>query len=417
MLMDFQNYQRVGLQVIGFGSKFINLTYKAFAEERYTEKRINNYDREETVELTDKNGKTKQVQRYYYTVTVPEGAFLPDWDKSNDDPNHGIWVKLWRDMLWQIVRGVPATRNPFNFRVNGASYSQDVEAIWAALQQPEKIIGQSGNYYLGATAINPENIPVKDKAIYQFLLHFWVFVTQVYSPTILDKDGLREFAGYALAIPDVANLRRFCSIFQQVLAARESDKWRHLPREAIIDLPEEGALDLLLLLEDRIKREIGGQQLRRLILGIELIHAEKVGNNIKIRSVSYVEPVTKLIDDYRTIKKMYWCPWFRKQRLINLLKNKSESDEQENNLPQIQPWSDFDAVLSRIPRKWLQDSLFRHDAREFFKHEVKIDMKKEIRDDARIIYDVCQHYVLSKLESKYDLKWDKCKGNPKKEEE
>jgi CRISPR-associated protein Cmx8 len=44
-------------------------------------------------------------------------------------------------------------------------------------------------------------------------------------------------------------------------------------------------------------------------------------------------------------------------------------------------------------------------------------MKTEIREYAQIVYQVCQHYVLSKLESKYGLKWDECKGNYKKEEE
>jgi CRISPR-associated protein Cmx8 len=379
-----------------------DLTYEAFDEERSTQTKIKKYDRIETEETIDDKGKTKTIQRYFYKVVIPNGAFLRDWDKSNDEGNKGIWIKLWQDMLWQVVRGVPATRNPFNNRINGKSYSQDAKQIWAELQQPNKIIGQSGNYYLGAMALNPENIPTRDKAGYQFLLHFWVFAAQVYCPAVLDKDGFRELAGYALAIPDVANLIDFCDELPEALRERKLKRWKYLPLEAVIDIPEEGALDLLLLLQNRIARK--STRLEDLILGVEIIHAEKVGNNIKIRSISYVEPIEKQIDEYKRIIKNYWCPWFRKQRLLNLLQHKA-------------PWYEFDAVLSRIPRKWLQDPLFRHDAREFFKYEIGIDMKKEIRDDARIIYDVCQHYVLSKLESKYDLKWDKCKGNLKKEEE
>lgn len=385
-----------------------DLTYQAFTQERSTETKIKKYDRMEEVEVPDKKDKTKtkRVLKYFYTVTIPQGAFLSNWDKSNDSSESGLWIKLWRDMLWSIVRGVPATRNSFNHRVNGTSYSQDVQDIWEELQHPDKITGQSGNYYLGAMAANAENIPVKDKVRYQFLLHFWAFAAQVYCPAVLDKDGKRELAGYALAIPDVANLKNFCRVFPQVLKERDAKKWGYLPREAVIDLPEEGALDLLLLLRDRIERETGDQQLRRMILGVELIHAEKIGNNIKIRSISTVEPVKQQVDKYEVIKKSYWCPWFRKQLLINLLRQQPD-EEFDSNARKIKPWTDFDAVLSRIPRTWLQDSTFSHDARNLFEQEIGVKMKKDVRDYAQIIYHVCQGYVIGKLESKYRMKWDK----------
>jgi len=379
-----------------------DLTYAAFSQERSTEQKIKKYDRIEDVEIKDAKGKPKQVKRYYYQVTVPQGAFLPDWDTSSEDSDNGLWVKLWRDMLFSIVRGVPATRNPFNNRVNGA-YSKDTEDLWKELKHPEKSTGQSGNYYLGAMALNAESVPIKDTVRYQFLLHFWSFVTQVYRPATFNKDGRREPTGYALAVPDVANLIDFCDEFPNVLKSRETKKWGHLPLEAIVDLPEEGALDLLRLLRSSIARKIGSQTLEDLVLGVELIHAEKVGNSgVKIRSISQVEPVNRQVDLYTQIKKAYWCPWFRKQRLLNLLREKPW-------------WYDFDALLSRIPRKWLEDPYFSHDARELFHVEGEVNVKTDVRSNAQIIYQVCQRYVFSKLESKYKLKWDECKGNSKKE--
>ena len=401
-IVDFTNLDEFSatlkLNLEGLKALF-DLTYKASTEERSTDKKIKKFDRVKEVKTTDAKGKTKLTNRYYYSVTIPYGAFLPDWDKSSDDPDNGLWVKLWRDMLWQIIRGVPATRNPFNYRVNG-SYSKDTEKVWDELQNPEKSTGQSGNYYLGAMASNPENVPTKDTIRHQFLLHFWAFVTQVYCPATFDKDGRRELAGYVLAIPDVANLIDFCDEFPHVLKEREAFKFGYLPREAIIDLPEEGALDLLRLLRERIARKTGSQTLIDLILGVELIHAEKVGNSgVKIRSISQVEPVETQIDKYSQIKNAYWCPWFRKQRLLNLLRDKPW-------------WYDFDALLSRIPRKWLEDSYFSHDARELFYIEGEINMKSNIRSNAQIIYQVCQSYVLNKLESKYQMAWDKRKNYP-----
>ena len=384
-----------------------DLAYKASKEERVTETKIKKYDRIEEFEVQDKKGKTKLKKRYIYSVVVPHGAFLPVWDKSSDEEDKGLWIKLWRDMLWNIIRGVPATRNSFNNRCEGNVYSQDAEKIWQELKNPEKQVGQSGNYFLGSMASNAENIPTKDLVKYQFLLHFWVFVAQVYCPMTLDKDGKREFSGYAIAVPDVANLVDFCDEFQGVLEARESQKFGYLPREAVIDIPEEGALDLLRLLKQRISRKTGSQTLEDLILGVELIHAEKVGNNIKIRSISYVEPIISQVDRYAEIQNAYWCPWFRKQRLLNLLNSRPESNLPDALLNEITGWIGFDAVLSRIPRKWLLDPYFSHDARELFNIEGEIKVKNDIRKEAQIVYQVCQHYVLSKLESKYQMAWDK----------
>ena len=386
-----------------------DLAYKASKEERATETKIKKYDRIEEFEVQDKKGKTKLKKRYIYSVVVPYGAFLPVWDKSSDEEDKKLWVKLWRDMLWNIIRGVPATRNSFNNRCEGNIYSQDAEKLWQELKNPDKQVGQSGNYFLGAMASNAENIPTKDLVKYQFLLHFWVFVAQVYCPMTLDKDGKREFSGYAIAVPDVANLVDFCDEFQGVLEARESQKFGYLPREAVIDIPEEGALDLLRLLKQRISRKTGSQTLEDLILGVELIHAEKVGNNIKIRSISYVEPIISQVDRYTEIQNAYWCPWFRKQRLLNLLNSQPESNLPNAFLNEIPGWIGFDAVLPRISRKWLLDPYFSHDARELFNIEGEIKVKSDIRKEAQIVYQVCQSYILGKLDSKYNIKWDNSK--------
>lgn len=395
----------------------LDLTYQSFEEERSTTTKIKNYERIEEIEVTNDKGKTKTEKRYYYSVVIPYGAFLAKWDTSSEDEDQGLWIKLWRDMLWNIIRGVPATRNPYNYRCDGKTYSKDAESLWKDLNTPEKTTGQSGNYFLGAMASTAENVPTKDTIRYQFLLHFWVFVAQVYKPATLNKDGKREFSSYALVIPDVSNLADFCDEFQWVLQDRSPEKFGYLPREAIIDVPEEGALDLLRLIRERVSRKMGSQSLEDLILGAEVIHAEKSGNAIKIQSISYITPIDEQIDRYREIQNIYWCPWFRKQRLLNLLHSQSQSDDLDAPLEELPAWTGFDALLSRIPRKWLEDSYFSHDARELFEQEGDINVKSEIRDYAQIVYKSCQSYVLGKLSSKYDLTWENCKGNPKKEEE
>ncbi|NJL03044.1 MAG: type I-MYXAN CRISPR-associated protein Cmx8 [Spirulinaceae cyanobacterium SM2_1_0] len=396
-----------------------DLTYAAQPDRRSRVQKPKKFENTEEVEVTDKKGNTKTITRYVYWTEIPKGAFLPELDPSHENGS-GVWIKLWREMLWQIVRGVPATRKPYQNRVaprdrsyETIRFSSDTEKIWQELTKPDKPVNQSGNYYLGAMAKTAENVPTRDRARYQFILHFWPFVTQVYCPAVLDKDGKREFRGYALAVPDVANLFEFCDLFRSVLQDRAVESYDYRPREAVIDLPEEGGLDVLRLLRDRVQRESGDLQWHEYLLGVELIHAEKVGNSgVKLRSTGYVEPINSQVDRYSQIREDYWCPWFRKQRLINLL---------SSNNPSIKPWSGFDALLSRIPRAWLQDPYFSHDARTLFQKEINMTTQstsqtsKKIRSYAEIIYQVCQAYVLSKLDSKYDLRWKKCAGNPKLE--
>src|SRR5438128_1233680 len=65
--------------------------------------------REGTYQETDpKTGKAKERKFYAYPVTIPRGAFLVAYDPSARDDD-GVWIKLWRNMIWEILRGVPAT--------------------------------------------------------------------------------------------------------------------------------------------------------------------------------------------------------------------------------------------------------------------------------------------------------------------
>ena len=393
-----------------------DLVYDSFLEERSTTNKIKNSKEIKEEEVADpKTGKTKKVKRYYYDVVTPTGAFLAPWDKSSEKQNEGIWIKLWRSMMWSILRGIPTTRNPYNNRVGDKKYSQDAEDIWQELNNSDKTNDQKSQFYLGALATNSEYVPVKDRAKYQFLLHFTPLVMQVYCPASLKLDGDRELNGYALAIPDVANLKKFCSSFRKVIESRtrSSDKFKYLPRDAVIDLVEESALDFMLL-ENAIARETGSQRIARTILGVEVIHAEKIGNSIKIRSINYVEPIRETLNRYEQIRKEYWCPWFRKQRLLNLVRQKPA-------------WYEFDDLLSRAPRQWLNKEkltktgidksnlYFSHDAQAFFRVEVfekfngdKVKaMTQKVRDTEVIVYSVCQSYVLGKLKNKYDLEWKK----------
>ncbi|WP_330203420.1 type I-MYXAN CRISPR-associated protein Cmx8 [Cyanobacterium sp. Dongsha4] len=438
-LLELDNLDEFGVSVKfnleGLKALF-DVTFGAFSEERWSTKKDKKKEYTENeirqVEKKDKGGKIKTVTEYSYSVVIPHGAFLPYLDESGEDKN-GIWIKLWRDMYWSIIRGRDTQRTSFKERCdknqNLGKYIKDVKEQWNNFSSSNKVAKQSSTYFLGAESFNSENIPIKDTVSYQFLLNFAPFVFQVYRPTTLDKDGKRDFSKdaltYALAIPDIADLKRFCYFFPKLLKQRSNEKLGYSPKESIIDLANESALNFFIL-EDRIARDIGEQSTKKSILGVEVIHV-KPGQKLNFFGFNYLEPITTQTDQYKQIKDSYWCPWFRKQRLTNLLNSIVYSDNQEGKDEEIPPWFGFDDLLSRIPRKWLETNkdYFSHDARILFNQEILnkqgvTEMSKnntKIRQYSEIVYRVCQSYVRGKLKVKYGLEWDKVKGNPKLEKD
>lgn len=381
---------------------------------------------EERQETDPKTGKTKTKKVYIYNIVVPKGAFIADYDQSADG-DKGCWVKLWRDMLWSILRGVPATRSPFEERAKG-SYTKDVEQVWKELTQPlEYTVPLPSTYFLGAQASNAENVPFKDRARFQFLLHFWPYTVQIYVPAVMNNEGNRDFVGYALAIPDVASLKTFCDELPPVLRDRSVELSGYRPRDCIVDLAIESALDTMHRLRDRIAIRSGEQETADLVLGVDVIHTEKQGNNIRLLGVSRLNPDFRMIDEYAQLRKALWSPLFRKQRLLNLVKK--------------QPWyKGFDALLCSLPyEQSIGSDYFRHDVRESFKYEVETmneetaipspegenlivnsptesATSKETAYEV-LIYRLVRAYVSQKLERKYQLTWSSVKDDPKKKSE
>jgi CRISPR-associated protein Cmx8 len=78
-----------------------------------------------------KRGKTEEKTFYIYPVYVPKASFVADCDPSANGL-HGIWVKLWRDMYFTIIRGRDRQRIPFKSRAEGKP-TNDAEQIWEAL--------------------------------------------------------------------------------------------------------------------------------------------------------------------------------------------------------------------------------------------------------------------------------------------
>ncbi len=384
--------------------------------------------REEIKQETDpKSGKTKEKTVYIYPVVIPKGAFLLDLDPSANG-NNGVWVKLWRDMIWNIFRGVPATRKPFEDRAEGR-HSNDASDTWNDLTQPLNYsVDLPSTYYIGAQANNAENVPFKDRARFQFLLHFWPFAAQTYIPALINNEGERDFVGYALAIPDVANLEWFCEELPQALKHnRGVELSGYRPRDSVVDLAVESALDILSLLQARIATHQGAQATGDLVLGIDVVHVEKQGNVIKVLGTARLDPEASMIDEYARLRHSLWNPLFRKQRLLNLINEREW-------------YAGFETIFSRLPyEQSIGNKNFRRDARESFKDEIettneetnKTMMDAEQPDEIEqkesgiapaltceeLIYRLVGTYINRKLKNKYQLEWSSVKGDTKKQGE
>jgi len=366
--------------------------------------------REEKRKTLDAKGRPKEQAVYIYKATIPKGAFLLE-DYPSADVHDGAWIKLWRDVIWNIFRGKPTTRKPFEDRAKGKR-TNDAAKAWQELRQPlDYTVDLPSTYYIGAQANNAENVPFKDRARFQFLLHFWPYVAQIYVPAIIDNEGERKLIGYALAIPDVANLDLFCEELPLVLRQRGTEMSGYRPRDCIVDLAVEGALDTLRRLRDRLTQIEGEQRFVDLLLGVDVVHAERQGNNIRLLGSTRVDPEAQMIDKYVRVRENLWNPTFRRQRLLNLVHRRE--------------WHDgFDTILCGLPyERTVGDNAFRHDARESFPEEVKAMSEEpasterseapEINEES-LIYRVVGIYLSQKLKSKYQLDWASVKNDADK---
>jgi len=356
----------------------------------------------------DAKGKQKNQKMYVYPVVVPRGAFLPGCDPAASG-DQGPWVKLWRDMVWTILRGVPATRKPFEARAKGEP-TEDAAVLWSSLSSGgDSSVELPSTYFLGAQAFTAEKVSFRDVAKMQILLHFWPFVAQVYVPAVIDPHkNQRNFVGYAIAIPDVADIETFCEEIPEALGKRDTKMSGYRPRESVIDLPAESALDVARLLADRLRQIEGDRSTADVVLGYDVFHMDKQGNSIRMLGRPRVEPDAVMVDRYRIITKSYWSPTFRKQRLSNLLEDRPW-------------WAGFDQRFETLPHRTLTIGCkyFRHDAREAFKGEVNMGKqeKGERRPMESLIFDLVGRFVERKVESKIGYGWKKAKEAAGKQKE
>lgn len=156
-------------------------------------------------------------------------------------------------------------------------------------------------------------------------MHFWPYVTQIYVPAIINDEGKTELShSFALTIPDIADLELFCEELPVVLRRRGTQMFGYRPRDCVVDLAIESALDVLRRLRDRLN-ELEGERTSSaadIVLGIDVVHVERQGNNIRLLGSTRLDPEQAMIDEYSLFRDSLWNPLFRRQRLFNLINHR-----------------------------------------------------------------------------------------------
>jgi CRISPR-associated protein Cmx8 len=388
--------------------------YAATEEEKFEKKQRDGEPcirTEERSEQSEKTGKTTTKTWYVYPQVVPRAPMLVDHEPGNGGEN-GLWVKLWRDMVWNILRGVPAQRGPFNKRAQKLP-TTDAADMWKQLVDPtDPAVALPSTYYLGAQEHTAENVDFKDRARRQFLLHFWPYAAQVYVPRVLDpREGQEAFDGFAIAIPDVALLATYCDDFSRALRQRSADTLAYRPRGAVLDLAVEAALDVALRLRDAVAAGEGRSATSDLVLGYEVLHVDKDGNNVRLYSAARVSPDAALLVEYERMRGRLVDPLFRRQVLLNVVAGRAWFAGFDR-LAEITPLKSRDQKGEKPAgfRRWQ----FCHDAVKMFQ-ERRVLMEKRAEGPVGeknldvLVNEMIRNYVSRKAEARSGTSWAKAK--------
>jgi len=403
-------------------------------------------------EKDEVTGETKKVKRFVYEIVQPRGHFLEQYLSDGD----GLWLKLWREMLWNVPRSKPTTRGPYNARAENKPCSEGA-ATWKDLLKFEtarrkgafKTDSISSALLLGAQSVNAESVSFGGRVEQTLLLHFWPLTVLIFVPQVINNDGGNEFVGYSLAIPEVSELENFCHDYPSLLEGLPKEARGYRPLGAVIDLPEQSALEFLQHLGELADFQVQQGKSRTIatsVSSIEYLHLVKLGNNVKAQSAGRIAPSRELMASYFDIMRRgeFRNPLFRAGLLRSLLDSIREPTPwyaSFGDLIQTRPWPLF-VCCDKTPRKlpWFasdaatQFDIIAKDLKDrldaFQSQPQSSQENRDMTDDPvtpadgkprpqleTLIYGLVRNYVNRKTEDKSGLKWDDIAKRPKIKDE
>ncbi|EJO68285.1 type I-MYXAN CRISPR-associated protein Cmx8 [Leptospira kirschneri] len=348
---------------------------------------------------------------YIYDDKYPFGSFLSQYDKNKEN---GLWIKLWRDMMWSTIRGIPTTRN--EYKKYESENDPNIIKQWKILSSLTDFKTLKSQYFIGAQKVNAESINFQDIHKHFFLLNFFPFTIQTYASRKMEYDSnIKDYKladnGYIVCIPDILRLKSFCEYFPDYMNQRSLDKAGYRPREAITFLPQIAGLDSLNKFHLILKRTLGNS-FHEILHAQDIIHCEKDDKNIRIRNSIRIKPNFDFENKVMQYKKLYHNYHFQKEIIQNLLSNKSELNgfyELFKNYPYEEFFKFGANVRGEIG--------FKTDAKTYFEEqEIKFKGEQKMSEDGNVpktiellVHQIIRTYIFSKLEFKHQIIWDKDK--------
>lgn len=373
--------------------------------------------REITRETETGGGKKTKTKHYVYDQYVPRGEFLSTLLPSGSD----LWLRLWRNMLWETLRGIPTTRGVYKERADGKA-SSEAKKTWDALTDSrrrwekgeiltEKVVS---SLFVGAQDRNAENVPFQGTAENNLLLHFWPIASLTFVPRVIRKNdklgryGMEEM-GYVLAIPEPASLRNFVADALALLRSLDTERSGIRPRSALITVPEESGLEYLLRLAGS---RIGQEEISYSLVGIEIYHLEKRGNSIPTLASARLSPSDQVLREYDSLRKDCRNPLYRSQRIRNLLSGTAWYAGMDSVFNQY-PWEFFVFSQEKTPGTI---PFFGYDTvRKFRSIEIEVqnsimggDMSGTDQEDrlAMVVHRLVREYANRRTEEKSGEKYE-----------
>lgn len=371
-------------------------------------------------------GKTKTENRFVYDAVQPLGAFLQTYYPDGD----GLWVKLWRDMVWNTLRSRPKSRGVYEETASGGSSSLGAK-WWKTLVTAAKdrtkgklrTQGFGSSNFIGAQDENAERVPFEGVAEENFLLQFWPVATRVFAPKRLQIDrnpqrGLvsrRDDAGYLLVIPEPAHLKYFVEDAIRSLRSQDAKPAGYRPAAAVIDVPAEGGMEYLFHLG---RAKVERSDIADSISAVELYHLEKRGNNVRLLAAVSLAPQPGTVARYEAVRGQWANPLFKATGLTNLLAD-TPWHRGFDSVFVAHPWQVFVYVEGQTPR---EIRFFGRDVRKMMMalqtNQRLLQNGGTMGEEGRVdqlsirIYQLVSNYVNRRTEEKSgrsfkDLKRDK----------
>ncbi len=370
--------------------------------------------------------KTKFEKRFVYDAVQPKGAFLQRLYPDGD----GLYVKLWRDMLWSTLRGIPATRNVYEERAEGKPCTMAGD-LWTSLNKSAALRkkGQSRTesissaIFIGAEDANAEKVPFRGAVEHNLLLHFWTIVSLISVPRMVSLERSadkalrikRDDCGYVITIPEPSNLLDFCLDVREFLCKLETNVAGFRPKSALIELHEEGGLEYLYhFARNKIDKM---EEISLSLCAVELFHLQRQGNRIRQLAENRILPSKHMLRDYENLRKAAANPYFKSLCIRNLLDGRRWYED-AGRITQHNPMPLFVFCIGRTPR---EIRFFGDDARKKFttiEYNLNIAQQggimgeKEQDDKLTLrVYRLIQTYVNHRTEEKSSRKFKDFRDN------